>query len=254
MKTIKVLIGFFLVTILTSCVTMKPNIADLPRPEMDFQNDLVDARLNCQNSHWATISIENKSDKVITLIWDLSSFTSETGNSQRLIPEGTKYINANSSIPPITIAPNSRFIKSFSSSESFYYQSGQYGGWRDIPWIPKDLRNTKFVFGYRIGQNDSFIVFDGNESSVKMEQPPKVIGSVRYEKTIWNILFIKSPTKRRLFLLNQAKDIAKDKYGDNIELINIEYRGKWSPFSLVLYFSALGFVEHASITADVVMK
>jgi hypothetical protein len=60
--------------------------------------------------------------------------------------------------------------------------------------------------------------------------------------------------KRREFLLEQAKKEAEKKYGNNIELTNIEYEGNWSPASILLYFSMLGFVEKASITADVIQK
>jgi len=242
-----------MVLILTSCVTMKPT-EDYPRPEMISQNDYISGKLNCKDSYWAEITIENKSEKVVTLLWDVSSFTPSNGNSHRLVPEGTKYIEAKQSIPPVSIAPGSKFVKSFFSSDSFYYQSGEYGGWTDLPWIPKDLSGSKFVFGYRIGSEEGFLIFDGNESHSKMKAPPEIIGSVKYETTFWNILFLNPVEKRREVLLREAKKEAVNKYGNNIELTNIEYAGNWSPASLILYFSMLGFVEKASITADVIQK
>jgi hypothetical protein len=254
MKKVVCVFSITMVLLLSSCVTMKPGEQDLPRPEMTSQNEVISGKLNCKNSYWAEIAIENKSDKVVTLLWDVSSFSPINGNSQRFVPEGTKYVDAKQSIPPVSIAPGSKYVKSFSSSDSFYYQSGEYGGWRDLPWIPKDLNGSKFVFGYRIGSEEGFLIFDGNESSKKMKAPPQIIGSVSYEKTFWNVLFLKSVDKRREFLLEQATKEAEKKYGNNIELTNIEYEGNWSPASILLYFSMLGFVENASITADVIQK
>jgi hypothetical protein len=247
-----VLIGFFI----TSCttVTLKPDSVDLPRPAMHFQNDNMSTTLNCKNSHWAEILIENKTDKVITLQWDLSSFSPISGSSQRLIPEGTKYSQSQQSVPPVAIAPGTKFVKSFTSADGSYYESGQYGGWRDLPWIPKDLNGSKFVFGYRLDNKDDFIIFDGNESSKNIVQPEQPIGTVTYSKTYWNILFLKSVDSRRSELLQLAKEKAKKQYGNDIELANIAYSGSWKPESLILYFSMLGFVEKASISADVMVK
>jgi hypothetical protein len=81
-----------------------------------------------------------------------------------------------------------------------------------------------------------------------------MLGSVIVKKTFWNILFASPVNERRRTLYNLAMQDARYRYGDDIVLRNLRYIGSWSPMSLVLYFSLLGFVEDASLTADVVRE
>jgi hypothetical protein len=80
------------------------------------------------------------------------------------------------------------------------------------------------------------------------------LGTVIVKETYWNFLFLNSVENRRKVLFDKAMVEAKNKYGENIELKNLRYQGDWNAASLLFYFSMLGFVEDATLTADVFPK
>ena len=78
-------------------------------------------------------------------------------------------------------------------------------------------------------------------------------GTVTVEMDVWNILFLKSPAERRNELLQAADDKAKREYGDEAVVANHIIESVWSPFSLVLGLDLVGFVEHGTLHADVLL-
>jgi len=74
------------------------------------------------------ISITNKSDKVVRVVWGKSSL-SYLGNSYTPFIDGQKYINASEPMSPAVIPAKGQITKSVFSSGQPYYVSGKYGGW-----------------------------------------------------------------------------------------------------------------------------
>ncbi len=237
------------ITIITSCVTS--DIYELKAP-ITFENEDVSATLLIAGSKVINLDIQNKTKDVITLVIDLASFTEPQGNNTRLIPEETKFIDATRSQPSVTIPPNGYYSKSFFSADSANYISGKYGGWRINDWLPLDLKGSSFVFGYRVAGKEKYMVFGGDKAEQQIFAQIEKLGSVTINKTYWNILFLNSVEKRRNALYDEALAKAKEQYGEDIALTNVRYQGDWDVKSLLLYFSMLGFVENATISADVV--
>lgn len=238
---------------ITGCVTM--NMPEYGRnyvthEPIKIEDENVKAELSFMNDEWVNLTIINKSKDVIQLINDLSSYNDDRGNNSKLIPEGTKYIDANNSIPPIAIPPESMYKKNYISSNHIYYESGQYGGWRTKPWVPNSLKKVSFIFTYKVNGMEKYLLFKGENTNEVLKEP-EMLGTIDVHERYWNVLFLKSVNERRSLLYTKALIEAKKKYGDNITLKNLQYIGEWHPLSLVLYFSMLGFVEDASLTADV---
>jgi len=258
MKKFTIIFGFIVILFsFSSCVTMnqvefgKKFASHSP---IEFENEDVKSTLTFNNAEWVGLVIESKSESVLQFITDLSTFTASSGNSSKLVPEGTKYIDAKNSVPPSAIPPRSRFQKSFFSADSIYYSSGQYGGWRSQAWIPNSLAGTTFVFTYKINGIDKYIIFSGDKSQSSLPVQSASLGTVTVKETYWNFLFLNSVENRRKVLFDKAMLEAKNKYGENIELKNLRYQGDWNAASLLFYFSMLGFVEDATLTADVFAK
>lgn len=78
-------------------------------------------------------------------------------------------------------------------------------------------------------------------------------GEVTVEMRVWNVLFLKSAAERSAKLIDAAEEKAKESYGDDAILANIDLRSKWSLYSLVLGLDLFGFVEDGALTADVLL-
>lgn len=232
--------------VIPGCVTTE----QLARTEIfGFENDDLSARLEVESDQWVTLKVTNKKNDALILQTDLASFSSD-GSTEKLIPSGTMYIDSNRSQPPITIPPQSSFTKGFSSASASRYVRDY--GWKTENWIPANLVNTKFVFGYKEGGREKFIVFKGTEISKYSPTVIPALGKVNVEERFWNYLFVIKPIpERREALRLLALKKAKEKFGPDVEIRNLQYEGQWSPLSLVLYFSMLGFVENASLEAEV---
>lgn len=124
-----------------SCVT-KPN---LPAPTFDVsitsENNTELVEINVATD-WQSkgifidegingfdISITNRTDKIIRIVWEKSSLT-YYGNSYTPFIEGQKYSNSSEPMAPTVIPANGQIGKSVFSSGQPYYKSGEYGGWR----------------------------------------------------------------------------------------------------------------------------
>lgn len=64
----------------------------------------------------------------------------------------------------------------------------------------------------------------------------------------------KSPEYMRMELQNKALEEAHNQYGSDSYLSNIQYYSNLNILGILFYFDMLGFVEDATITADVVTK
>ncbi len=86
-------------------------------------------------------------------------------------------------------------------------------------------------------------------------------GDAEYQKAgevitgtrVWNLLFLKSAGERRAALVRTAEEEAKELYGEEAVLANLELTSRWSPYSLLLGLDLIGFVEDGTLRADVLL-
>ena len=103
---------FLALFLLTSCVTTnqveygKENASHTP---IEFENEDLKATLSFESSQWINLSIENKKEDVVQFVTDLATFSSVSGNTSKLVPDGTKYIDVKNTVPSSAIAPKSNF-------------------------------------------------------------------------------------------------------------------------------------------------
>ncbi len=88
---------------------------------------------------------------------------------------------------------------------------------------------------------------DTDDFMEKYEQ----VGKISAEKTCWNWLFLKSKEERSTELKDILTEKARNEYGEDAVISLETAEGQWSPASLLMLFSLLGFVEEASMEAAV---
>lgn len=232
-----------------SCYTIESEVNHFP---LEVKDTNIESELVIMSNKWISLDIRNDSDDVVVIITDLASFTYNNKVS-RLIPEGTKYIDATRSQPNILIPPKTTSRTFWTNSDSIQYKSsGQSSNWVINPWIPSDLSQCTFVFGYNINNTNKYLIFKGSDILKLYENYDKV-GQIHTEKVFWNILFISASYEvKKESVYNKALEEAKSTYGDNILLSNIVYKHtSWDIRSMLLYFSMLGYVETITLDANV---
>ncbi len=209
---------------------------------------------------YVDFTIENKTGEGISLITDYLSYNFTSGKMVKLLPGETKQLHTALSSPPIAIPPHSTIQK------TFYFVEASDGAQIALKFIvTPTLENASLVFGYRkdgkeivsmvtpadivnVTTYSGYVYRDPNRP---LPEHKNKLGQVTVKQKTWNLLFTKSIEKRRQILFDKATQKAVEQYGNDILLANVRYEGMWNPLSLLLYFSMLGFVEDASVTADV---
>ncbi len=82
---------------------------------------------------WQSFEFENRSSKVIKIIWDESSLSSANGTSQGIFPTGTNVSKVGGTIPPTILPPKKSLNSSFCGTQGVYHSNVQFpgaGGWR----------------------------------------------------------------------------------------------------------------------------
>lgn len=74
-------------------------------------------------------TLENKTDYSMKIIWDEAAFVDANGQSQRVMHEGVKYADRNSSQPPTIVVRGGNISDIVIPTNSISYTSGEYGGW-----------------------------------------------------------------------------------------------------------------------------
>lgn len=235
----------FFLLLLTGCVTLQ----EVKYGELldSFENENIKISLVGSDNKSLLVNIQNKTNSVIELVTDQVSFSFTNGENVRLVPSNTLYIDVTRSQPNIMIPPMGQNLERWYSSRSAKFNGKE---WVVSPWVPRSLTNVSITFGYKINNESSFgVIGKGNLGIAQSENTP--IGSVKVDSTFWNILFLYPVKARRDALYKRALEVAKAIHGENIQLRNLKYSGYWNPMSLILYFSMLGFVESAELSADV---
>jgi len=73
-----------------------------------------------------SFTVQNKSAKPISLIWDESAFINAAGHSMKIVPGNVRIMDRNSAQPPAMIAPGTSLSTEVIPSENVTYDDGQW--------------------------------------------------------------------------------------------------------------------------------
>ena len=132
--------------LLMSCTTLKSNYDYDVQIQSELESGLVTLNVEPQwGAYYFTqgisgfsVQIENNTEKIVKIVWELSSI-SYGGSSYTLFIEGQKYIDSEVPMAPTVIAGNGLIEKSIFSSAQPKYSSGSYGGWSMRVLDPSDI-------------------------------------------------------------------------------------------------------------------
>jgi hypothetical protein len=109
-----------------------------------FRDSLIDAFFDFKEKD-LSVSIKNKTDKSIKLVWDETLFIVD-GSSSKVMHEGIKYTNRNQSMPPSVIPANYAISDVIVPTNNVYWREGYYGqygstpgGWEQETLLPSTL-------------------------------------------------------------------------------------------------------------------
>ena len=237
--------------VLSSCITSGLT------ERFDFLSSAEDENLQAfvavHNSRDVELQLRNKTDQPLIIDWDSFAYRSPSGESMRVIHAGVRLIDRNQPQSRNTIAPNAQLSDMLVPSDAISYSSGKYGGWSTNPWAPIPPRNISFTIAYEIANQQRFLECSFTEDDI-IRSIGRPIGHVSASKTVWHLFFINNPEGNREDLLKKAHEMAVQQYGQDIKITNPKYSSNWNIASLLLYFSMLGWVENASVTADVIRQ
>jgi len=95
------------------------------------------------------VSLENKTDHSIKIIWNETVFVDENKVGQRVTHSGVNYTERNASQPPSVIVRKGILTDVIVPVDNIYYVRGEDGGWRISPILPdhksEDLEETKQI-------------------------------------------------------------------------------------------------------------
>jgi hypothetical protein len=103
---------------------------------LEFEDDNISLNWIFDESQLVFI-LRNKTENPIKVDWNQVSYIDVTGNAQKVIHEGVKYVNRNESQIPTVIPPTAKIQDIIFPTNNVSYVSGQYGGWREKPMFPE---------------------------------------------------------------------------------------------------------------------
>lgn len=121
--------------------------------EKTFENDDIRIKLDFTKQQFY-LTIENKTNERVSLIWDKSSLIFPDGVIDRLIPDGTRFINTDLTVLPTVIPPKAKAVKSFCTTKQINYEVYKYygaSGWvvkNLFPYKPKKKANLLNHYNY----------------------------------------------------------------------------------------------------------
>lgn len=118
-----------------------------------FDNDDIRIKLDFTKQEFY-LTIENKTNERVSLIWDQSSIIFPEGVIDKLIPDGTRFINTDLTVLPTVIPPKAKAIKSFCTAKQIKYETYKYygaSGWvvkNLFPYKPKKKATLLYYYNY----------------------------------------------------------------------------------------------------------
>lgn len=81
--------------------------------------------------------LTNKSQHSIKIPWDDMVYVDIYGKTGRIMHSGVKYIDRNNTQPASVVPKGTSLSDLVMPTDNVYYVSGQYGGWRESPLLPR---------------------------------------------------------------------------------------------------------------------
>ncbi len=95
----------------------------------------------------------NKSNHSLKIPWDEMAYVDINGHSGRVMHSGVKYIDRNNSQPASVVPKGSSISDVLVPTDNIYYVSGEYGGWRTSPLLPKYNSQEELDASGVVGKN-----------------------------------------------------------------------------------------------------
>lgn len=114
-----------------------------------FQNENLSISLKYTKQEFSIV-VENKTNKRISLVWDESALILPDGFIDKLIPDGTRFIDAEKTVLPTVIPPNAKALKMFCTNKQVNYHFESYGakGWVVYNLFPYKPHNKEALMNY----------------------------------------------------------------------------------------------------------
>jgi hypothetical protein len=89
-----------------------------------------------------SFNLTNKTSRSLKIVWDEAVFVDQTGNSKKIMHNGVKYIDKNSSQPSSVVVRGATISEMIIPTDNVHFTSGQYGGWTVKPIFPNYSNNN----------------------------------------------------------------------------------------------------------------
>lgn len=196
-----------------------------------------------------SIDFYNISDKPVVLKSDLlSMIDNENGRAYNLISIDGFTIHSDMAQPDFLIPANKMITRTFVARDAIHYDDG----WKTKQWVPTGDSTLTVTYRDQKDNMEKSVTAELTSKTDPEKEAVEVLGTVESSAFYPHILFINPVDWNRRQLYKKALAKAKSKYGENVELYNLDFVGKWNPLSLVLYFDVFGWCENAKLKADVI--
>jgi hypothetical protein len=129
-------------------VTSSPKVDTLK--SMSFDDDKITSNFIIGDKQ-INFTLKNKTNDVMKIIWDEASIV-QFGTTHKVMHNGVKYIDRNSSQPPSVVPPQASINDLVLPADNVYYRDGYYstyssrpGGWEEHDLFPKNDLNKPAI-------------------------------------------------------------------------------------------------------------
>jgi hypothetical protein len=142
-----------------------------------YEDDYINIVWYVDNKQF-NFELKNKSDHPLKISWDDISYVDINGKTGRVMHSGVKYNERNSSQPATTVPKGASLSDILLPTDNVFFESGQYGGWREGYLIPCIYKNE----ATKQAESPSYV---GKKMSIMM---PIIIENVQNDYTfVFNI-------------------------------------------------------------------
>jgi hypothetical protein len=117
-------------------------ISDSGKTKFTFDDSLVQVTVAPTDEGFA-FRLDNKTDHSIRLVWDDAAIVPPTGESQRILHAGVKYVDRNDSQPPSVIVAHGYIDDVAVPTANVSLATGRGGGWTTSPFLPRPRFTSK---------------------------------------------------------------------------------------------------------------
>lgn len=118
---------------------IKPNASN----DLHFEDNLVSVTFKISLKQIDFV-LKNKTDNPLIIDWNKMSYVDVLNKSHKILHEGVKYIDKNSSLSPTTIPPTANIEDFVFPTDNISYVSGKYGGWMQELLFPQGQKAKYF--------------------------------------------------------------------------------------------------------------